>query len=114
MERFAGMIEHGLVLVTLDTRSPGVDVPEIFRGTPQLHLSFSRRFGLEDFDYDENCVRATLSFDHGDHRCVVPWAAVYGLTCESIDERVAFPESFPQELLALLPELASLDPETSE
>lgn len=110
-EHFAGLIEHGLVLVTLDTRAPGVSVPDSFRGTPQLHLSFSHRFGLDDFAFDENSIRATLSFEGGPHYCVVPWDAVYAMSSEELDERRVFRESFPPELLALLPQLSDDDQE---
>lgn len=113
-ERFCGMVEHGLVQVTFDTRVPGVEVPESFRGTPQLHLNFSHRFRVDDFEYDERSVRATLSFDAEDFHCVVPWDAVYGLTSQSLDERVVFPESFPAELLALLPTLSETDEDEGE
>lgn len=111
LEQFAGMIEHGLVMVTFDTRVPGVSVPDPFRGTPQLHLSFSPRFRLDDFVYDADGIRATLSFDTGPHYCVVPWDAVYGMSSETLDERLVFRESFPPELLALLPALSDVGPD---
>lgn len=113
-ETFASMIEDGLVLVTFDTRADGVSVPEQFAGTPQLHLSFSYRFQVEDFDFDEAGIRATLSFNSGDHLCLVPWPAVYGLQSKERREKVVFPSSFPAELLALLPTLGDDDPDAPE
>ncbi len=109
LERFSGMLEHGMVQVTFDTRVKGVSVPEQFRGTPQLHLNFSLRFRVEDFDYDEAGIRGSLSFDSGEYFCVIPWPAVYGLWSKSLTERVTYRESFPPELLAVLPALAGLD-----
>lgn len=103
--RFAEMIEAGLVLVTFDTRADGVSVPDQFAGTPQLHLSFSYGFHVEDFEFDSDGIRATLSFDAGDHLCVVPWTSVYALQSRELAEKVVFPSSFPAELLALLPSL---------
>ena len=114
LESFAGMVEHGMVMVMFDTRAPGVDVPRNCCGTPQLHLNFSHRFRLPDFEYDEDGIRGTLSFDEGDHRCVIPWDAVYGLSSQTLDERLAYPESFPPELLALLPEIAGPGPEDDD
>lgn len=111
-ERFAEMIDAGLVMVTFDTRADGVSVPEQFTGTPQLHLSFSYRFQVEDFEYDDDGIRATLSFDAGDHLCIVPWDAVYALQSRELSEKVVFPASFPAELLALLPSLGAEDDES--
>lgn len=104
--RFSALIEDGLVLLTFDTRTEGVSVPEQFSGTPQLHLSFSFRFHIVDFEFDEKGVTATLSFDSGDHACVIPWESVYGMQSRERKERVVFPDSFPTELLALLPSLS--------
>ena len=103
---FSSMLEDGLVLLTFDTRAEGVSVPDHFTGTPQLHLSFSYRFQVEDFVFDEDGVRATLSFNSGDHACVVPWDSVYGMQSRERHEKVVFPTSFPAELLALLPTLS--------
>jgi hypothetical protein len=113
---FSSMIEDGLVLLTFDTRAEGVSVPEQFMGTPQLHLSFSYRFQIEDFEFDEIGLSATLSFNSGDHVCVVPWDSVYAMQSRERDEKVVFPSSFPSELLALLPTLSadSGDPDPDE
>ncbi|MFT6398151.1 MAG: stringent starvation protein B [Bradymonadia bacterium] len=105
-ERFTSMIEDGLVLLTFDTRTDGVSVPEQFAGTPQLHLSFSFAFHIDDFEFDEKGLRATLSFGSGDHTCQIPWESVYGMQSRERKERVVFPDSFPTELLALLPSLS--------
>ena len=107
-------IEQGLVVVTFDTRRPGVRVPEQYRGIPQLHLSFSSRFRIDDFAYDEAGVRATLSFDNEDSFCDVPWSAVYAMSCETAHERHVFTESFPQELLAILPSVLAGGEEADE
>jgi hypothetical protein len=111
---FEEMLEHGIVLLTFDTRVKGVEVPAAFRGTPQLHLSFSMRFRIDDFEVDEDGVRGTLSFDDGPFRCIVPWEAVYGMSSEAMPRRVTFPRSFPPELLAMLPALADLDDDDDE
>ncbi len=105
-KRFAAMIEDGLVLLTFDTRADGVSVPAQFSGTPQLHLSFSFRFHIDDFEFDEEGVTATLSFNSGEHACVIPWVSVYGMQSREQKHRVVYPDSFPTELLALLPSLS--------
>jgi len=104
---FSRLVDEGLVLVTLDARVPGVQVPKRFAGALQFHLNFSHRFRVPDFAYDDLGVRATLGFDTGDFKCVVPWNAVYAMSSQVLNERRVFPESFPQELLAVLPALAA-------
>ena len=102
---FSRLVEEGLVMVTLDTRVPGVSVPAAFANQPQLHLNFSHRFRIQDFAYDEASVRATLSFDSGEFFCVVPWAAVYVMVCEVADACHLYPSEFPAELQSVLPKL---------
>lgn len=104
-ETFARLIDIGLVMVTLDTRVSGVDVPEAFGGVPQLHLNFSHRFRIPDFAYDEESVSATLSFETGEHHCVVPWEAIYVMVCEAADACHLYPGEFPAELQSVLPKL---------
>lgn len=114
LERFSQMLEHGVVRVTFDTRVHGVQVPESFQGTPQLHLNFSVRFNLDDFEYDARGVRGTLSFNSGEQLCVVPWPSVYVLHSPALDETYPYPESFPAELLAMLPALAEDEDDAPE
>lgn len=104
-ETFARLVDEGLVMVTLDTRAAGVRVPESFAGVPQLHLNFSHRFRIADFTYDEQSVRATLSFESGEHHCVVPWPAIYVMVCEACDACHLYPADFPDELQSVLPKL---------
>lgn len=104
-ETFAKLIEEGKVMVTLDTRIEGVEVPAQFANAPQLHLNFSHRFRIPDFAYDDASVRATLSFDTGDALCVVPWQAVYVMVCESADACHIYPTDFPPELQSVVPKL---------
>ena len=103
LRMFARLIEKGMVMVTVDTRVAEVRVPTRFAGELQLNLNFSHRFGLEDFDYDDVGVRASLSFGGSPFFCELPWVAVYGLTSHVDGERLLWPDSFPKELVSLLP-----------
>lgn len=76
---FRRMIDKGMVMVTLDTRFEGVEVPPKFQGLPELRLNFSHMFHIDDFDYDPSGVRASLSFDGTRYFCDVPWEAVFML-----------------------------------
>lgn len=92
---FEGMIEEGMVMVTLDTRVPGVSVPAKFRGLPELRLNFSHLFHIDDFDYDTEGVRASLSFDGKRYFCDVPWPAVFMLYSHETGEVLVFEPSTP-------------------
>ncbi len=75
-EVFQLMIEEGMVMVSLDTGVEGVEVPPRFEGLPELHLNFSHMFHIDDFDYDLEGVRASLSFQGTRYFCDIPWASV--------------------------------------
>lgn len=102
---FSEMIEDGMVMVTLDSRRPGVDVPAEFRGVPALNLNFSLRFYIEDFDWDLDGVRATLAFESGEYLCIVPWTAVYVMSCVTSEKVFVAPDDMPEERRARLPAL---------
>lgn len=101
---FSRFIAKGKVMVTLDARRTGVNVPSHLANEPQLNLDFSERFGLSDFVYDERGVRASLSFNRQPFFCDVPWSAVYALFSHVDNERLTWARALPQEILAQLPE----------
>lgn len=98
LEAFSVLIDKGLVLVNLDTRVDGVDVPPSHRGDLQLGLNFSLRFFIDDFQWDEHGVRASLSFGGQPYLCDVPWAAVFLVRSQVSGEAFLFPDSVPTEL----------------
>lgn len=95
-ELFCHMIDDGMVMVTLDSRFAGVDVPQGFRNDPELRLNFSHRFHIDDFAYDEDGVRASLSFDGERYFCDVPWASVFMLYSHETAEVVVFEPNEPE------------------
>ena len=103
LRMFARLIERGMVMVTIDARTGLARVPAKLAGELQLNLNFSHRFGLEDFDYDDDGVRASLSFGGQPFFCDLPWSTVYGMTSHVDGERLLWPDSFPRELVSLLP-----------
>jgi hypothetical protein len=105
LDRFRMFIEHNLTAVTFDTRVSGVEVPRQFRGVPRLILNFSHNFRIEDFAYDEQGVRATLSFDTGDFFVQIPWDAIYVMMVPKTKEAAMWDVSVPAELTALIPAL---------
>lgn len=100
--RLDEMLNEGLVLVHLDARHEGVDVPEHLKSELALILSLSRRFGLEVFELGPLAVRASLSFGGVRHMCVLPWEAIFGLTIQATGAQTVFPESLPTEIRVAL------------
>ena len=103
--RFQTFIKDHLTAVTFDTRVAGVEVPRQFRGVPRLILNFSHNFHIPDFAYDEQGVRATLSFDTGDFFVQIPWDAMYAMMVPKTKEAAMWDVSVPAELTALIPAL---------
>src|SRR5215470_18759710 len=78
------LLRDGPVLVHLDPRRPGVDVPAQHRGEPRLVLRFG--FGLTppiaDLAVEEHALSGTLTFRGVPHRCIVPWTSVFAVVGE--------------------------------
>lgn len=115
LEAFSKLIEMGMTMVTVDSRRPGVVVPPAHQGEIQLNLNFSLRFGIEDFRFDDDDVRASLSFGGVPHLCILPWSAVYMIRSHVTDDVAVFPNSLPPELqAAAAAELERLQEEQGE
>src|SRR5262249_25587328 len=73
------LLRDGPVLVHLDPRRPGVDVPLQHRGEPRLVLRFG--YGLSppiaDLAIEDAGLSGTLTFRGTPYRCIVPWNAVF-------------------------------------
>jgi stringent starvation protein B len=102
---FESLIDKGMVLLTLDTRVPGAQVPPQHEGDLQLGLNFSHRFYIEDFHWNDVEVQATLSFQGQPLLTVVPWASVWMMRSHVTGEAFVFPESAPPELADAIAEL---------
>src|SRR5262249_21679917 len=87
-----------MVMVTLDARRPGVDVPARFQGDSQLRLNLSYRFG-QPMDVKDWGVHATLTFSGVPHSCKLPWPAIYGMISHVTAEQYPFPEDVPDEVV---------------
>jgi stringent starvation protein B len=92
------LLEKGMVLVAVNGRFPGVDLPEHLRGDPQVNLNLSYRFGwpMEVGDWG---VRATLTFGGRPYDCALPWPAIFLAVSHVSQERYLFPADVPDELL---------------
>lgn len=93
------LLELGMVLVALDARADGVDVPDHLGRDPQLRLNLSYRFGLP-MALDPWGISATLTFGGVPYACRFPWGAIYLLVSHVNGEPYLFPDEVPPELLA--------------
>jgi stringent starvation protein B len=93
------LLEDGPVLVHLDARRPGVDVPDQHRSEPKqvLRLGHGLTPPIPDLDIDDTGIRATLTFRGKPFPCRIPWAAVYAVVAED-GRGLVWPEHVPPEV----------------
>jgi stringent starvation protein B len=96
------LLESGPVLVQLDARRSGVEVPERFSQDPRLVLRLGHGLTppILDLEVGEQNLAATLTFGGVPHRCVLPWPAVYAMVSVSDQRRMVWPDDVPAEALA--------------
>lgn len=92
------LLDDGMVLVALDGRRPGVDLPARLQGDAQVRLNLSYRFGLS-MDVGEWGLHATLTFGGVPYDCKVPWSALYLAYSHVSNEQYLFPSDVPEDLL---------------
>ena len=107
LEVFRQLVEQGMVMVVMDTRREGVQVPPRFADDFQLRLNFSHKFYIDDFEYDEYGVRASLSFNKVPYYCDIPWLAIYALNSQAVEQGVMWPDDVPTELQDMVEEIQS-------
>jgi hypothetical protein len=93
------LLEEGPVLVHLDPRRAGVDVPPVHRDGPRLVLRFGHGLTppILDLVIDAAGVVGTLMFHGQPYRCHVPWPAVFAIVGE--DSRgLVWPPEVPAEV----------------
>lgn len=96
--RLLTMLDTGKVMVYVDPRRPGVDLPRQFNGQVAVPLNLSHRFGLDVFEVGPLAVRANLSFGGQRHLCVLPYRAIFGLYGHADGSRVLFADALPPEV----------------
>jgi stringent starvation protein B len=103
-QAFLALLKMGWTSLHLDARHPGVIVPEWFRGEAHLVLQYGYDLPIPipDLEVGDSHVRATLSFSRAEHLTVVPWSAVYVISCiDGCDVRYA--EDIPPDLSIAAP-----------
>jgi len=85
------------VLIHLDARRDGVDVPKHLRDNHSLTLKVSHLF-QGPTSWNDVHLMALLKFNGDYYRCVVPWTAVWGMTSSENEQRI-WPEDLPTEVV---------------
>jgi len=96
--RLLEMLDQGKVMIYVDPRRPGVDVPVHLRSEVAVPLNLSHRFGLSVFDVGPLAVKASLSFGGQRYLCVLPYAAIFGYVGHADGTRVVFADALPPEV----------------
>jgi stringent starvation protein B len=93
------LLQEGTVMLFLDARYEGVEVPERLRKDPGLRLNVDYAFKIPDFEVSEDAIRATLSFSQRPYYCVIPMEAIWQMMSLSTKKIAVFPTSFPKEMI---------------
>lgn len=102
------LLDQGMVLVALDARIDGVEVPSHLGRDAQLRLNLSYRFGLP-MTVDEWGILATLTFAGVPFNCRFPWRSVFLLVSHVSGQPYLFPDDIPPELLSQATAEAGID-----
>lgn len=85
------------VLLHLDARREGVDVPAAFKTNHSLTLKVSGLF-QGPTTWNNQSVVALLKFNGEYFRCVIPWSAIWGMTSAQNEQKI-WPEDLPTEVV---------------
>jgi len=95
------LLGDGPILVHIDARRPGVEVPTSLASDPRLVLRFGQGLtpAIIDLEIGEEFLAGTLSFGGVPHRCVLPWSAVYAVVSEGDQRGMVWPDDVPPEAM---------------
>lgn len=93
------LLQDGPVLVHLDPRRDGVQVPTGHRVEPRLVLRFGNGLSppILDLSIDDLSLAGTLTFRGVPHHCVIPWQAIFALVGED-GRGLVWSEDVPAEI----------------
>jgi stringent starvation protein B len=98
--RLEEALSHGVAMIHLDARRPGVLVPKHCRSDFHLRLNVSWRFLPPDLSLGTWGVRETLTFGGVASVIAVPWPAIFGISRAGKESQLwLFPEDMPLDLL---------------
>lgn len=108
------LLQFGTVMVFVDSRHPGVIVPEYLKGDYQLRLNFDYAYEVADFRILPDRIEASLSFNRKNFFCVVPLNAVYLMISHTIQHGILFTQSIPIEMLEYFAAEARKEDQTAQ
>lgn len=96
-KKFNEWFANDHVLIHLDSRKPGVQLPDHLLNNPSVTLKLSALFqGKTTITRDS--VTSFLRFSGVYSECIVPWTAIWGMTAAS-GENIIWQEDLSPELL---------------
>jgi len=100
------LLGRGAVLLHIDARTDGAQVPEHLRGDPKLVLRFGHGLApaIRDLEVDDEGVSGTLTFGGAPFHCMLPWNAVYAAVSEADQQAMVWPDDVPSTVLESLQE----------
>jgi len=92
------MLGYGTVMIFIDTRKSGVELPEQHKGNPQLPLNLDYAFQIPDFKILPDHIEASLSFNRQRFFCVIPFEAIYAMSSKVTGEALVYPDQLPKDI----------------
>jgi stringent starvation protein B len=92
---FTGWVDQGMISVRVNTKFPGVELPASIKTQLTATIHWSKKFKLDDFVYDEDGVRGTLSFSNKKFFTNLPWGSVWGIGLADGSETKEWSEDLP-------------------
>lgn len=99
------LLDKGMVMVHIDARHEGVDVPDLYRKDGDLRLNLSYRFQAGDLRVSDDHVSATLSFSGRPYTCQLPLPSIFAIVSHITGETFFFPGDAPSEALTELADM---------
>ncbi len=97
-EFIESLLEKTQIQILVDSRKPGVALPEELRGEYRVALNLSKGF-QGPMELLDDKLAVTLTFSLRRFECILPWESVWGIRTY-IDERMyTFPSDMPVEVL---------------
>jgi stringent starvation protein B len=93
------LLQDGPVLLHIDARFAGVDVPDQHRRDARLilRIGYGLTPAIPDLGFDDHGARATLTFRGKPFACRIPWGAIYAVVAED-GRGLVWPDDVPDDV----------------
>ncbi|MFH1811389.1 MAG: ClpXP protease specificity-enhancing factor SspB [Pseudomonadota bacterium] len=96
------LLDLGMVMLHLDARRPGVEVPPQQARETHLRLNLSYHFKPCDLVVSDELITVTLTFGGEPWACRIPMQAVFGMTSHVSGESLMWFEDMPEDVMLAL------------